>query len=89
MRLSYGNVFEHNTSSQGHGYIFHSMINILKVESETSSEKIEQRWFQVVFASLVNMACKTIVITTIFLFRMNMVKHYGWGRISANADGKD
>ena len=34
MRLSYADIFQHNTSFQEHGYLFRSMIAILKVESE-------------------------------------------------------
>ena len=35
MRLSYADVFHHNTSHQGHGYIFPSMVGVLKMESKT------------------------------------------------------
>ena len=35
MRLSYTDIFQHNTTYQGHGCLFHSMIWILKVERET------------------------------------------------------
>ena len=34
MRLSYTDIVQHNTSYQGHSYLFRSMIRILKVESE-------------------------------------------------------
>ena len=34
MRLSYADIFQHNTSYQGHGYLFRSMLRVLKVESE-------------------------------------------------------
>ena len=35
MRLSYADIFQHNTSFQEHGHLFRSMIRILTVESET------------------------------------------------------
>ena len=34
MRLSYADIFQHNTSYQAHGYLFCSMLGVFKVESE-------------------------------------------------------
>ena len=34
MQLSYADILQHNTSYQAHGYLFCSMLRILKVESE-------------------------------------------------------
>ena len=41
MRLSYADVFQHNTRYQLHGKIFHSMVNFLTLESENFAQEIE------------------------------------------------
>ena len=43
MRLSYADIFQHNISYQGYDYLFHSMIRILKVESENFAKEMERR----------------------------------------------
>ena len=44
LRLSYVGVFQQNTSYQGHGFKFHSMVSILKVERKTVVELWKQQW---------------------------------------------
>ena len=43
MRLSYADIFQHNTSYQARSYLFRNMIRILKVESETICQGDEKR----------------------------------------------
>ena len=49
IRLSYADIFQHNTNYQGHGYLFHNMIRISKVKSEqfcqTDGTKSRENFF--------------------------------------------
>ena len=57
MCLSYAVVFQHNTSYPWHGYIFHSMVGILKVECEVFCQRDVS--FHAGFLLLINRAGKT------------------------------
>ena len=41
IRLSYADIFQHNTSYQAYCYLFRSIIRILKVESKSFAKEIE------------------------------------------------
>ena len=78
MRLSYADIFQHNTSYQAHCYLFHSMIRILKMESETFCRRDETRIVSLENSFARNKAGKTWWLAADFLWLC-------WSRASARS----